>query len=56
MFKFSGFITPVGEKRVNFSAIVYWSLCGFCSEGVPLPLGAWDRLRYYIVALPGPFI
>ena len=25
-------------------------------EGVPLPLGAWDRLRYFIVALPGSSI
>ena len=28
-------------------------LCGFCSERFPLPLGAWDGLRYFIVALPG---
>ena len=24
--------------------------------GVPLPLGAWDGLRYFIVALPEPSI
>ena len=24
----------------------------FCLEGFPLPLGAWDGLRYFIVALP----
>ena len=24
--------------------------------GFPLSLGAWDRLRYFIVALSGPFI
>ena len=23
-------------------------------EGFPLPLGAWDGLRYFIVALPEP--
>ena len=23
---------------------------------VPLPLGAWDGLRYFIVALPEPYI
>ena len=27
-----------------------------CSERFPLPLCAWDRLRYFIVALPGPSI
>ena len=25
-------------------------------ERFPLPLGAWDGLRYFIVALPGPSI
>ena len=29
-------------------------LCGFCLERFPLPLGAWDGLRYFIVALPEP--
>ena len=48
--------TSVGEERANFSAIVYLQLCGFCSEGFPLPLCAWDGLRYFIVALPGPSI
>ena len=28
----------------------------FCSERFPLPLGAWDGLRYFIVALPEPSI
>ena len=32
------------------------NLCGFCLERFPLPLGAWDRLRYFIVALPEPSI
>ena len=36
----SGSITLVGEERANLSAIVYWKLCGFCSERFPLPLGA----------------
>ena len=27
----------------------------FC-RGFPLPLGAWDGLRYFIVALPEPSI
>ena len=25
-----------------------------CLERFPLPLGAWDGLRYFIVALPEP--
>ena len=31
-------------------------VCGFCSERFPLPLGAWDGLNYFIVALPVPSI
>ena len=45
-------ITSVGEERANSSAVVYLLLCGFCLERFPLPLGAWDGLRYFIVALP----
>ena len=29
---------------------------GFCSEKFPPPLGTWDGLRYYFVALPEPSI
>ena len=50
----SGSIISVGEERANLSAIVYLLLCGFCSERFALPLGAWDGLRYFIVALPVP--
>ena len=50
--KFSGW----GRERANFSAIVYLQLCSVCSEGFPLPLGAWDRLRYFIVTFPGSSI
>ena len=53
---YSGSITSVGEERANLSAVVYLSLCGFCLERFPLPLGAWDGLRYFIVALPEPSI
>ena len=42
------------EETAIFSIIVYLILCGFCSEGLPLSLGVWDRLRYFIVALPVP--
>ena len=43
-------------KRANLSAIVCLWFCGFCSARFPLPLGAWNRLRLFIVALPGPSI
>ena len=46
----------VGGERANLSASVYPYLCGFCLERVSLPLGAWDGLRYFIVALPEPSI
>ena len=41
---------------VSGSDIVYLYLCGFCLERFPLPLGAWDGLRYFIVPLPEPSI
>ena len=53
---FSGLITSVGEERADFSAIDYSLLRGLCTEGFPLPLCAWDRLRYFIVNLPWPSI
>ena len=49
-------LRSVGEERANLSASVYSYLCGFCLERVPLPLGAWDGLHYFIVALPEPYI
>ena len=52
----SGSITSVGEERANLPAVVYLYLCGFCLERFPLPLGAWDWLRYFVVALPDPSI
>ena len=52
----SGSITSAGEERANLSAVVYLKLCGFCLARFPLPLGAWDGLRYFIVALPEPSI
>ena len=50
----NGSINSVGEQRANLSAIVYLLLCGFCLEMFLLPLGAWDGLRYVIVAHPEP--
>ena len=52
----NGSIASVGEERANLSAIVYLSLCGFCPQRFPLPLGAGDGLRYLTVALPWPSI
>ena len=49
-----GSVASVGEERASLSAVVYLLLCGFCLERFPLPLGAWDGLRYFIVALPEP--
>ena len=52
----SGSITSVGDERANLSAVVYLSLCGFCLKMFPLLLGAWDGLRYFIMAFPEPSI
>ena len=53
---FSIAVTSLGEKRANLSAfrtfvrlVLVW-ICRF-----PLPLGVWEKLRFMIVALPGPF-
>ena len=47
----SGSINSVGEVCYRLL-----ELCGFCSERFPLPVGAWDGLRYFSVALPKPSI
>ena len=51
-----GLFNSVREQRAYLSPIVYLLLCGFCSERFPLPLGAGDGLRYFIVAFPEPSI
>ena len=51
----SGSITSVGEERANLH-VLFTCIRGFCSERFPFPLGAWDGLRYCIVALPEPSI
>ena len=51
---FSGWLPRLG-KRELFFAIDYSYFVVFVHEG-PLPLGAWLRLRYFIVVLPGPSI
>ena len=45
---------PMNQKEIIAS--ISLQLCGFCLERFPLPLGAWDGLRYFIVALPEPSI
>ena len=52
---FSRLITSFGEERIFFChclLVIMWSLF----RKVFLPLGAWDRLCYLIVALPWPSI
>ena len=51
---FSIAITSLGEERANLSAFrtfVRFALVLFYL--FPLPLGAWEGLRFVIVALPG---
>ena len=42
------------KYKLDFFAIDCSLFCGFCSEGFPLPIDAWDRMRFFIVILPGP--
>ena len=46
----------LGKRELVLSAVVCLLLCGFSLERFPLPLGAWDRQRYFIVALLEPSI
>ena len=46
--RFSGFCKIKHHVFVDIT----WFLFG----GVPLPLGTWERLCYFIAALPGPSI
>ena len=49
-------VASVGEERTKLSASVYLLLqCMYFLFGeFFLPPDAWDGLRYFIVALPGP--
>ena len=38
------------------SAQIVSDIISFCSDGFAIPLGAWDRLCYFILAFPGPSI
>ena len=46
----------LGKRELFFLISLTWQLCGFCKAGFPLPVGAWDWLRYFIVSLHGPSI
>ena len=53
---FSIAITSLGEERASlgaFRTFIRFALVWFCL--FPLPLGAWEGLRFVIVALPGLF-
>ena len=52
----SGSITLVGNERANFVCYCLLVIIWFLLERFLLPLGAWDGLRYFIVALPQPSI
>ena len=43
-------------KYMLLNVLNFRKICGFCLERFPLPLGATDGLRYFIVALPEPSI
>ena len=43
--------------KLSLNRVLYKYIPTFvCLERFPLPLGAWDGLRYFIVALPEPSI
>ena len=52
----SGSITSVWEERANFFCFCLLVIMWFLLQRFPLSLGAWDGLRYFIVALPEPSI
>ena len=47
---------PRFGKRELICPLLFTCNCVFCLERFPLTLGAWDGLRYFIVALPEPSI
>ena len=52
----SGSTTSVREERASFLLLFTCYYVVSVWGGVPLPLGAWDGLRYFIVALSEPSI
>ena len=53
---FNRLITSVWEERAVFPAIDYSWFCCFFSKEFLLPRDAWEGMRYFTVALPGPSI
>ena len=49
-------MNSVGEERAGVFSIVYSLFCCFCSKEFPLTLGTKERLRYFIMVLPGDSI
>ena len=47
-------VNSVGEERADCPAIDYLLFCGFCLEGFPLSLGAWDRLLHVHLSVKSP--
>ena len=46
----------VSIPRLGNRELIFLLSFTFSSEEFPLPFGTWDRLRYFIVALPEPSI
>ena len=54
---FSNVLLTVSRERCILKTLCdRLHACGLCSERFLVPLGAWDGLRYFIVALPEPSI
>ena len=57
--EFDNFKKKSGNNKLSAVSVLSVSMLyfqSFCLERFPLPLGAWDGLRYFIVALPEPSI
>ena len=46
----------LGKRKLICLLLFTCNYVVFCLERFPLPLGAWDGLRYFIVAFPEPSI
>ena len=49
-------LSRLGKRELICLLLFSCNYVVFGSERFPLPLGAWDGLRYFIVVLPGPSI
>ena len=49
-------IPEIGEERAIFLLSFTCNYVVSVRSGFLFPIGAWDRLRHFIVALPGPSI